>query len=122
MALDVLAQHPDPDDWLSIEELTAEMQVPGSALTRARTESVRRAVKALAERGLVDLELQAAPRRVAASRVDRGDGYAYRDRHVADRAVLCAHWPLSVEEKRRRGVWLRAWLDRLAALDERTGS
>lgn len=102
--------------WWSVTDLAAEIgETPNPS--RSAVESVRRAVKALAAVNAVDLEAQDESVGVGSSRVDRGDGYAYRPVHLSSRGVLCVHLPLSVEEKARRAQHLAESLDRLVALD-----
>jgi hypothetical protein len=116
--LEVLARHPHRDDWLTVRELATEDTI--APVTRARVESVRRAVKNLERAGRVEVEAWDSPVPVRAARVDRGVGYAYRARHLSSRRLLCVHLPLSVEEKKARSDWLRVWLDRLASLEFKT--
>jgi hypothetical protein len=98
--------------WWSVAELAAA--VLGNS-HRPAVESVRRAVKALAAAGLVELDLFDEMVDVRPARVDIGERLAYRPRHDANRAHLLVHLPLSVEAKRER----EQFLDRMVALDRR---
>lgn len=117
--LAVLAEECNGDGWLTVEELA--LAVAGPHPTRADVESVRRAMKQLAHKGRADVEHFDVEVVVRRARVLWGEGYVYRRGHHAYRPVLAAHWPLSVEEKERRAHSLRAFMDRLVALDGKIG-
>lgn len=109
----------DPADyWWPVADLAAEV-FDAVRPSRAQVESVRRAVKSMSARGVLDIELQDQTVGVQSARVDRGDFLAYRPTHAASRPMLCAHLPLSVEQKKRRAQSLAHTLDALIALDQR---
>ncbi len=99
--------------WRTVSELTA--RVYGKGAGRSQVESVRRAMKSLATAGKLELDYMDESTLVHHTRFVGGDGQVYRRAHYADRAQLCGHLPLSVEEREH----LEQWLGRMAALDAR---
>lgn len=117
--LDVLSLEPTGAirGWCTATELTLAMY--GQQASRAKLESVRRAMKSLAKAGMVELDYLTEPVRVHGARVAAGDDPIYRRPHFADRAVLAAHLTLSVEERESRAEFFRASVETLARQDER---
>ena len=99
--------------WLTVFELTDS--VFGPSMTRARIESVRRAMKALAAAGVLELDYMPEMTPVRATGYAAGDGQIQRRRYYGDRNRLCAHLTLSVEEREH----LNEWLDALVEIDSR---
>lgn len=83
-------------------ELAAE--VFGQPVTRAAVESVRRAVKSLADRGVISTDTFPEAIKIPEARVERGEQYPHhRRQHHADRTQLFATRKLSVEARSRAG-------------------
>ncbi|MGI8536807.1 MAG: hypothetical protein ACR2K2_09980 [Mycobacteriales bacterium] len=105
--------------WLTAAELT--QHVFGGHSSRAQVESVRRAMKTLAEAGTVELDYLPELTPVRATRYAAGDGMVHRVGYHGNRGLLAAHLALSVEERRARRQYLDDLLERLVALDARIG-
>lgn len=104
--------------WTTVSDL-ARIVWNTSDPTRAQVESVRRAAKALADAGRVELDYMPEMSYVKATEYDAGPGIGivHRARHVGDRQQLFVHLTLSVEER----ALVEGWLERLVTLDRQIG-